>query len=230
MIPLRTTVALMIVVMCLLLAAVCTGETGRANLTNRTEISGDYPEELFITIDPIGNHTIGDIFFINGTTNQPVSEHLTMDIVSYKYIERTHMKFDLGPSPEESAYMPDISISSDLSGTNRWSVNVTDTVKKLKSGEYIVDIYSQVNFSCNTAGCSIPKADTMQIFTLLPENNDSSLIVLQTTVQSPSLIQPATSATIVPPTKQVTPLPLILPIAGLVMMGVLRFIQGKKTE
>ena len=26
----------------------------------------------FITIDPIGNHTIGDVFFINGTTNLAV--------------------------------------------------------------------------------------------------------------------------------------------------------------
>jgi len=199
-------------------------------LTYQVTSTSPSPAEPFLTFDPIGNHTIGDVFFINGTTNLPVFEHLTMDIVSYKYIERTHMKFDLGPSPDESAYIPVISISSDLSGTNRWSVNVTDTVKKLESGEYIVDIYSQINFSCNTAGCNIPKADTMQIFMLLPANNDTPLNVLQTTVQNPSPIQPTTSATILPPTKQIIPLPLALPIAGLVMMGILRYIQGKKRE
>jgi hypothetical protein len=140
------------------------------------------------------------------------------------------MKHELGPAPSESAYIPFISMSSSLLGINRWSVNVTDTVKTLRSGEYIVDTYSQVNFSCNTPGCATPDAYAMQIFTLFPANNDTPLIVLQTTVQSPSQIQPTTSATIIPPTKKVTPLPLALPIAGLVMMGILRSIRRKKTE
>ena len=60
----------------------------------------------FITIDPIGKHTIGDVFFINGTTNLPLSENLTIDIISYKYVTSTHSKFNLGPAPSESAYLP----------------------------------------------------------------------------------------------------------------------------
>ena len=30
----------------------------------------------FITIDPIGNHSVSDVFFINGTTNLPVGDTL----------------------------------------------------------------------------------------------------------------------------------------------------------
>jgi len=36
----------------------------------------------FITSDPIGNHAIGGVFFINGSTNLPVSEMLRMEIYS----------------------------------------------------------------------------------------------------------------------------------------------------
>jgi hypothetical protein len=33
-----------------------------------------YPDDPFITIDPSGNHSIGDVFFINGTTNLPAND------------------------------------------------------------------------------------------------------------------------------------------------------------
>ncbi len=34
----------------------------------------------FITIDPIGNHTIDEVFFINGTTSLPANNELLLDI------------------------------------------------------------------------------------------------------------------------------------------------------
>ena len=37
---------------------------------NANEIPNTTP---FIIIDPIGNHTVGDVFFINGTTNLPAN-------------------------------------------------------------------------------------------------------------------------------------------------------------
>ncbi len=52
------------------------------NFTNPDLNSTVAPVEPYIMIDPIGNHVIGDIFFINGTTNLPVSQNLTMEIVS----------------------------------------------------------------------------------------------------------------------------------------------------
>ena len=42
--------------------------TGTANASSNTY--------YFITIDPIGNHSVSDVFFINGTTNLPVGDTL----------------------------------------------------------------------------------------------------------------------------------------------------------
>ena len=117
----------------------------------------------FITIDPIGNHTVGDMFFINGTTNLPDSDNLLMWITSSDY-ERPHDKSEMGPLPGEYTDVQNISIFSDITGTNRWSVNVTNTVKELDPGEFNVYLVS-IPFSivpchafncacyCNATGC-----------------------------------------------------------------------------
>jgi hypothetical protein len=106
----------------------------------------------YITIDPIGNHTIGDVFFINGTTNLPVSEKLTIEIVDYFWVARSHIKNEPNNIPPgKYVGIPDVLIISDSSGTNRWSVNVTDAVKGLKTSTFLASILS--NNSCNGLEC-----------------------------------------------------------------------------
>jgi hypothetical protein len=200
------------------------------NFTNPDLNSTVAPVEPYIMIDPIGNHVIGDIFFISGTTNLPVSQNLTMDIVSYKYIMRPHMKNELGPGPHSSAYMKGIPISSAFPGTNRWYANVTDTVKELESGDYLVQVDSQINESCNFTGCRIPDVSTTAVFTLLRANKSIKLTVLQTTFQNSSPILPTISAITVPPTTQSAPLPLALPIVVFVVIVILKSIQKKKND
>jgi hypothetical protein len=200
------------------------------NFTNPDLNSTVAPVEPYIMIDPIGNHVIGDIFFISGTTNLPVSQNLTMDIVSYKYIMRPHMKNELGPGPHSSAYMKGIPISSAFPGTNRWYANVTDTVKELESGDYLVQVDSQINESCNFTGCRIPDVSTTAVFTLLRANKSIKLTVLQTTFQNSSPILPPISAITVPPTTQSAPLPLALPIVVFVVIVILKSIQKKKND
>jgi hypothetical protein len=102
----------------------------------------------FITIDPIGNHTVGDVFFINGTTNLPVSENISMHIQS-TIIRKGRF---LGDPSEIVAYISPISIHSDKSGINRWSVNATKFIEKLRNDEY--DIVVEKN-SCKETNCKI---------------------------------------------------------------------------
>ncbi len=200
------------------------------NLTSLTPNSSVSPTEPFFMVDPIGNHAIGDIFFINGTTNLPVSQNLTMGIVSYKYIMRPHMKNELGPGPHSSAYMKGIPISSAFPGTNRWAANVTDAVKELESGDYLVQVDSQINESCNITGCRIPDVSTTAVFTHLTANKSIKSDVLQTTVQNSSTVQPPISATTVPHTTQSASLPLALPIVVFVAIVILKSIQKKKND
>jgi hypothetical protein len=218
-------VALLLAVITIVSIANAENITRGTNLTNLTPNSTVHPEEPYITIDPVGNHFAGDIFFIYGTTNLPVSQNLTGAIVSYKYIMRPHMKNELGPGPHASAYMKSIPISSAFPGTNRWSANVTDTVKDLVSGDYLVQIDSQINESCNITGCRIPDVSTTAVFTLLPANNSIKQTVLQTTFQNSSPILPAISTIKVTPTTQSASLPIFLSIIVLAIMIILRSIQ-----
>jgi hypothetical protein len=173
------------------------------NFSNTSFTNGTYQ----ISIDPIGNHTIGEVFFINGTTNLPVSENLTLGMEALSYIMRPHQKTDTGPGPHRSANLPALPISPALPGLNRWSANVTDIVKELESGEYEVSVFPPLNGSCNTLGCNIPKAEADQIFTLFPANNNTTLSVSLTTVQTPSSIQPKISATTLTASTPVSPNP-----------------------
>ena len=93
----------------------------------------------YITIDPIGNHTTGDLFFINGTTNLPVPENLTIAFERYSDFFRPHGKND----PYRYLYQSDISLSPSEPGSGRWSVNVTDiAIQNLTGDRLIVWVYS----------------------------------------------------------------------------------------
>jgi hypothetical protein len=180
----------------------------------------------FITIDPIGNHTIGDVFFINGTTNLPISENLTIWFGNYEWEEQS-FTYDCKecqriPPTDKVGKVENIPISPTVNDTNRWSANVTNIVKGLVSGEYAVDVRSYVNFSCNTNGCSVPKADVGSIFYLLPTTNAPSTTVLKTTIQSPLPIQPTTNKATIPTTTPSSSQSLVLLIALFAAIATLR--------
>ena len=190
----------------------------------------------FITIDPIGNHSIGDVFFINGTTNLSVTENLTMYIVSSRYFEAPHQKTDTAPNPNDAESITNILISQTLPETNRnhWSVNVTEAVKTLTNKEYLVFVH--VQYPCHNSGCNyltmVAAADTVAVsdFVLFPANNSATFNVLQTTVQSSSPIQsPTRTGTVSLPT-QSSSLPHALPIITLAGILILSAIYGKKRD
>jgi hypothetical protein len=190
--------------------------TSSTNLTTTTIVS---PAELFISVDPIGNHTIDEVFFINGTTNLPLSEKLTVEIIGYDWLISPKTKSGGLQVPSgRYANIPDISILSAISGTNRWSVNVTDDVKELANGDYYVGAYSKSG-----------PLKTPQIFTLFPINNSTTVNVVQTTVQKPSPIQSSVSDQIVSPTKQAASLPIALPIAALMAIVIMKPLIWKKS-
>jgi hypothetical protein len=191
--------------MLLIFALVISAAAG-ANLTNLTPDTTESSGEPLFMVDPIGNHAIGDIFFINGTTNLPVSENLTLHILDYFWLIGPKTKSKSYPLPSgRYVFISNIPISSATSGLNRWSVNVTDNVKELVSNEYIVWV-------CNPPGCVyIPDTEKTQIFTLLPANKSLKFNNPQTTPQSPSPVQPTTGATIVPPIESPSPIMTTVP-------------------
>jgi hypothetical protein len=77
----------------------------------------------FIIVDPIGNHTAGDVFFINGTTNLPVTRNLTLYLGPGCVLNHGIGWWTLEPEPSIISNIPIVSGSS---GTNHWSYNATD--------------------------------------------------------------------------------------------------------
>jgi hypothetical protein len=70
----------------------------------------------FITIDPIGNHTVGDVFFINGTANlADFNRPLFLDI-------STVNRNPGGWGPE---FRSTVSLQPGENGVNTWSCNAT---------------------------------------------------------------------------------------------------------
>ena len=173
----------------------------------------------FITIDPIGNHTVGDVFFINGTTNLPPSEKL--DLLIQTTIFKPGPKSDTGYRP--GAFLSDIPIISKSSGINRWSVNITDiAINELPSGwsPYVVTVISKENSSISA----------QQEFDLMLATNLTTSPIFPTTVQKPSPIQLTTNSITIPPATRSSSLPLVLPIMGITATMILNFIRKNKDD
>ena len=161
----------------------------------------------FITIDPIGNHTIGDVFFINGTTNLPVTQNLTIHVYP---LASTHEP--RGRIPPPGIFVDGIPIVPITNGVNRWSVNVTNGY--WRSEEFIVIIW---------ATKFIPEVPIYQRFTLFEPNNT---ILYRTVISTPSpSIQTTPLENFRTPTSPAAPFPLILSgiaiIAGVVFLNLL---------
>ena len=101
--------------LCCLPVAVNQTSSDNNNLTNPTLTTAAIPSAPYITIDPIGNHTAGDVFFINGTTNLPIGVNIAVVVA--------------GISQEESGEGSDLNITVLVTpgkqGINFWSCKIT---------------------------------------------------------------------------------------------------------
>jgi hypothetical protein len=128
------------------------------------------------------------------------------------------------PSPRYYAYLPYVSIIPDSIGTNRWSVNVTDSTEGLVVGRYEVEIFSEINSTCNRWGCPGSKAANISDFTLFSGN--TSIIINHT---PPQTQPPPTTLLLSPMTPQGTPLPWLLSVSAIfAVMLVLKLYNEKK--
>jgi len=160
----------------------------------------------FITIDPIGNHTVGDVFFINGTTNLPVSENLIVGILSNDYTP--------GGNRGQFFYSVSVPVMTNVNETNRWSVNVTD-IGMWQNRNYLFEISSGKKVLCNKSPvCVEPEVTIVLGFTLLPANTRPVSTPSPTKFTSPvnssstSLSQTPTSTPLAPISTQI-PLSMI---------------------
>jgi hypothetical protein len=208
--------------------------TNGINYTNLTANTAVDPSEPFITIDPPGDHKIGDVFFINGTTNLPTCENLSMDMADDRtYHANSDKSYVFTAIPGKYVSIPHISIVPDARGTNLWSVNVTDSVRELNASEYTITVWYEFNVSPNSPACPNGRASIITFLTLYPAN--STIITDYSTTQTPvqrSLTETQTPSGVksLPAMTPSSPLSAGLSIVTIGAIVLLNFIWMKKRD
>ena len=191
----------------------------------------------FMNIDPIDNHTVGEVFFINGTTNLPVNSSLFLSIDNFEvfcYLQQSHPRPDSmlkAIGSNAIIQIKNVILTPDLKGQNRFSVNVTDTIKNFEDGNYFVYACSgQVcskglkdnQEACNISGPSdfIPRTD---FFTVYPAIKTTVSIIPQPSGSSPGSVPSTQSLSPQSPTTQKTPINIVLPVVVVLICLVLRW-------
>jgi len=193
----------------------------------------------FIRTDPIGNHTAGDIFFINGSTNLPISETISLTFDNVGVLQMPHMKSDTSSFSDEWINLTGIPLSLSGSGNNRWSVNVTEFAIRNLSRFHC---FTKVQYSNSDIGCD-PNGDHWLVVAShapdIPVNFDNSaqffLFPAGTVITKLSVIKSETAVVataVTQPQKPVsTPqasLPVSLVVVGVCAGILLSDMSGKK--
>ena len=146
--------------------------------------------EPFITIDPIGNRTIGEVFFINGTTNLPISENLTI------YVNPITPPHGGRGRKEKGIVVDKIPIFTAINGVNHWSVNVTDGYW---TPEYFLVIIGSKKH--------IPQEPTYQSFLMVEPKNNTPFFDIPNSISTVSLSEQQTTFELSPMGSQSTASP-----------------------
>ena len=197
----------------------------------------------FITIDPLEDHTLDEVFFISGTTNLPVSDSpLLLEIGSNWY----------NPGGSGCGYQSNVTIEPGENGINTWSCNATPDLWQTYgigprphitagavTGEYMVKVSSpDPRISANATGffSILPSEDTKTStavnpgFTPTPAATTIRDTMDSIISDSPALVQNSTQGTAEQtgnpprevPTTHPAPLPLAVSITAM-SLGVIAF-------
>jgi len=174
MTPLRTTIALMIMMVCVLIVAGCIWQPPAENCTSNISVNVTPltsvvtpvqtqcapPVEtslpVWITMNPITDHHLGDVFEVNGTIQQ---KNWTIETE-----EKIHVRVDAF-SPGLHFYGPEGIASQHISDceVKTWSYQV-NLSRNWPLGEYRIYIYSMNGYGSHT-----------RIFNVTPLNSETLL-------------------------------------------------------
>jgi hypothetical protein len=190
----------------------------------------------FITINPVGNHTVGDVFFISGTTNLPAGVPLIIFMNQPEYT----------PAGGGSFFTSTVPIQSGENGINLWSCSVSSTTQFWSCdgrcqraspvawpGMYYITVnpsYDSPKIYENASNTSFPIYLFPPATSTTPFSTQPAPLVtpnlMSTTIQTTSLRSFTIQSTTEIPaslTAQSTPLPIGLPIVALAVLGVMKF-------
>lgn len=104
-------------------------------------------KDLEIAIDPIPDHTLGDLIAIGGTTNLHPGELLEVQIFSGYFIPCAKCQEIVNDSVLSccgNGFLRQITVVSGTCGTNTWSVGVDTTLHNFTAGmPYVITVYGR---------------------------------------------------------------------------------------
>jgi hypothetical protein len=185
---------------------------------------------FFITIDPVGDHKIGNEFLINGTTNLPLNE--TVSVVIYP-------PYFCPGGGCGTTFRSTGTIQSRKDGVNTWSCNVSTTWGWIRLGRcqrnctvapwestYIVEASSRPEFNASqTQSFAILNASPTGTGINSPDTPAPPHVPVSA-IQNPSLVKSPVQT--IPAATRVSPLPLQLPISAILVIVVLEMRAGRK--
>ena len=124
----------------------------------------------FITIDPIGNHTVDSAFFINGTTNLPPEDSPLL----FSIIEANNFHPGGGTG---SFFCQNVSITPEKNGLNTWSVYASPDQWETFGGIQQTPQYDNIPpgvYLADISSFTTPAYESAQIFFMIPSPNASS--------------------------------------------------------
>ena len=173
----------------------------------------------YITIDPIGNHTICDVFFINGTTNLPVGDILRIETLESPV---KHQIF-------EWHLETNTSVQQGKSGVNIWSCNISPMlwktygashdIRQFETGQRYIAVYPEDSFPAQFAYIESNEFTIFPVASGPAQDVSQTGIVKGTTTVPPSPALTVVSKTSSPATTAVS-LSGILPVLAITTMAV----------
>jgi len=215
----ESNVKLGVIIIVMVILVGCIPVAGAENTVNQTNASESY----YITIDSIGNHTIGDIIYINGTTNLPTSENLSISVNDNSF----------NPAGQYGSFFDTtIPVQPGENGVNYWFCNITPTLSLWKTyggrGLPTSDIkyFIAGDFIALVGSNNVTAQSNLFTISLEEENVTPTSSSIPITLSSTPII-PSTQTTevLIPPSSTLTtPLPFELSlfvVAGFVILNVI---------
>jgi len=154
MTPFRVTLALMLVMVAVLLAAGSAGVSGIIQATSEKNSTQSGTGTYWIKIDPIGDKHRGDQFILTSTTNLPVGDDVRIQI----YSGPNH-----GPKNRSYRFYGIIGTAKVTKGSEDLNKTVFDVdSSKLKVDEYLVQEDAMQNYASNVALFNVLNATNQQ--------------------------------------------------------------------
>jgi len=200
------------------------------SLTSAVDVNATPGNTLYITIDPIGAHVVGDMFVIKGTTNLPPTDSLRIVI--------DHSSNN--PSGFGSTFQSTVPITLGENSINFWSCNVPTTtgwVTFRSIGMAPTQDANPDNYVVIVGLSSDFNVSQYQYFDIFAPGSDINLTssptpisapspVLQKTFQTSSSPQLTLGRTVIPPTAQASPVSFMEPVVVLALIVIISYRRG----